>query len=186
MARAQTGTLTGFVRSLFIGFAILLAAGFAALGLALGESAVTPIAIAGGALLALFLAIAWLLLQRVARPLDRLALDVGIIARENPDHRLRLVPRHWLGRIAESIEAMRARLTGAEAHGARVLAEAQNQGAEQKRWLEAILLDLTEGIVVCNLQHQVLLYNQAAADLLGGTQRIRKRTGWPEGLNRRS
>ena len=55
---------------------------------ALGESAVTPIAIAGGVLLALFLAIAWLLLHRLARPLDRLALDVGIIARENPDHRL--------------------------------------------------------------------------------------------------
>jgi DNA polymerase-3 subunit epsilon len=72
--------------------------------------------------------------------------------------------------LAENIEAMRGRLMSAEAHGAQALAEAQNQGAEQKRWLEAILLDLTEGIVVCNLQHQVLLYNQAAADLLGGTQ----------------
>src|SRR5262249_59952138 len=62
------------------------------------------------------------------------------------------------------------RLTNAEAHGAQALADAQTRGAEQRRWLEAILLDLTEGIVVCNLQHQVLLYNQAAADLLGGTQ----------------
>ena len=85
MARGQTGPITGFVGSLFIGLAILLAAGFAALALALGEPAATPIAIAGGVLLAVFLAIAWLLLHRLARPLDRLALDVGIIARENPD-----------------------------------------------------------------------------------------------------
>src|SRR4029453_17979705 len=74
------------------------------------------------------------------------------------------------GRLTDSIEAVRARLTNVEIEGARALAEAQKQGADQKRWLEAILLDLTEGIVVCNLQHQVLLYNQAASDLLGETQ----------------
>ena len=170
MAGGLAGTLTGIIRSLLIAFAGLLAAGFAALALALGEPAVFPIAIAGGALLAIFIALAWLLLYRLTRPLDRLALDVRIIARENPGHRLGLVAHYWVGRLAESIEAMRGRLMSAEAHGAQALADAQNQGAEQKRWLEAILLDLTDGIVVCNLQHQVLLYNQAAADLLGGTQ----------------
>jgi DNA polymerase-3 subunit epsilon len=166
----RSGTLTGLIGSLLIGFAALLAAGFAALALALGEPAAGPIAITGGVLVALFLALVWLLLRRLARPLDRIALDMGIIAHENPSHRLGLGTHHWLGRLAEGIEAMRGRLTSAEVHGAQVLAEAQNRGAEQRRWLEAILLDLTEGIIVCNLQHQVLLYNQAAADLLGGTQ----------------
>ena len=168
--RGRTGTLTSILASLLLGFAALLAAGFVALGLTLGEPAAGAIAIAGGSLLVIFLALAWLFVHSLARPLDRLALDVRIIARENPSHRLALVPRHWLGRLAEGIEAMRARLTNAEAHGAQALADAQTRGAEQRRWLEAILLDLTEGIVVCNLQHQVLLYNQAAADLLGGTQ----------------
>src|SRR6266496_2037376 len=169
VAGGRAGTLTGIIRSLLIAFAGLLAAGFAALALALGEPAVFPIAIAGGALLAIFIALAWLLLYRLTRPLDRLALDVRIIARENPGHRLGLVAHYWVGRLAESIEAMRGRPMSAEAHGAQALADAQNQGAEQKRWLEAILLDLTDGIVVCNLQHQVLLYNEAAADLFGGT-----------------
>ncbi len=163
-------TVTGIVGALFIGFAVLLAAGFVALAVILGEAAAGPLAIAGGVLLAAFLALAGLILHRLARPLDRLALDVGIIAHENLGHRFGLGARHWLARLTQGIEAMRGRMTGAEAHGARALAEAQNQGAEQRRWLEAILLDLTDGIVVCNLQHQVLLYNQAAADLLGGTQ----------------
>jgi DNA polymerase-3 subunit epsilon len=172
VAGGQTGPLTARVGPLLIGFAVLLAAGLVALALAPGEPAAGPIAIAGAVLLAIFLALAWLLLYRVARPLDRLALDLGIIARENPRHRLGLVAPHWLGRIAEGVEAMRGRLTNAEAHGAQALVEAKNQGAEQRRWLEAILLDLTEGIIVCNLQHQILLYNQAAAELLGDTQSL--------------
>jgi DNA polymerase-3 subunit epsilon len=162
-------TVTGILGALLIGFAALLVGGFAALAFLL-EPAAPPIAIAGGVLLATFLALAGLVLQRLARPLDRLALDVGIVARENLGHRFGLGTGHWLGRLVGSIEAMRGRLASVEARGAQTLAEAQNEAAEQRRWLEAILLDLTEGIVVCNLQHQVLLYNQAAADLMGGTQ----------------
>src|SRR5262249_35034871 len=144
-----------------VAFAVSLAASFAALALSLGEPALQLIEITGCGLFAIFAALAWLLLDRLARPLDRLALDVEIIARENPAHRFGHGTRHWLGRLTERIEAVRARLTNVEIEGAKALAEAQKQGADQKRWLEAILLDLAEGIVVCNLQHQVLLYNQA-------------------------
>ena len=168
MPRDQT--VTGIVGALFVAFAASLVIGFAILAFTLGEGAAHPIATTGGVLLAIFLALAGLIVHRLARPLDRLSLDVGIVARENLGHRFALGTRHWLEKLTQGLDAMRARLTSAEARGAQTLAEAQNQGAEQKRWLEAILLDLTEGIVVCNLQHQVLLYNQAAAELLGGAQ----------------
>jgi DNA polymerase-3 subunit epsilon len=158
------------VGALLAGFAACFAAAFVALVLAVGEPASRPIEMAGGALFVAFIVLAGLILRRLARPLDRLALDVGIIARENPGHGLGLVTPHWLGQLTEGIEAIRGRLATAEASSAQALAEARRRGAEQKRWLEAILLDLTEGIVVCNLQHQVLLYNQPAADLLGATQ----------------
>ena len=170
MARERILAVTRLTGILLTGFAVLLAAAFAVLALSLGGPALRLIAIAGCVLLAMFAALAWLLLQRLAWPIDRLALDLEIIARENPAHRLGHGTRHWLRRLTTGIEAIRAQLTGAAAQSARVLAEVQSQGADQKRWLEAILLDLTEGIVVCNLQHQVLLYNQAAADLLGDTQ----------------
>jgi DNA polymerase-3 subunit epsilon len=163
-------SVTRLVGTLLAGFGVLIGAGFLALMVALGEAAIIPLAIAGAALMIAFLALAALIVRCLLRPLDRLALDVAIVGRENLDHRLRLGTDHWLGKLAAGIEALRARLTGAEARGASALAQAQGQGAEQRRWLEAILLDITEGIVVCNLQHQVLLYNQTAADLLGGTQ----------------
>lgn len=168
--RPEPQSLTTVIARLFIGLAAVLVAGLAALALALGEAALGPIAILGGALLAFVAALAWLFVGRLARPLDRLALDVRICARENAGHRLGIGTRRWLGRLTDGIEAMQARLASAQADGARALAEAQREGAEQKQWLEAILLDLSEGIVVCNLQHQVLLYNQTAIDLVGGTQ----------------
>lgn len=169
-ARTERRGVAKIVGALLAGFAACVAAAFVALVLAVGEPAWRPVAVAGGALLVAFMALAGLILHRLARPLDRLALDVEIIARENTGHGLGLGTRHWLGGLAAGIGAMRARLASAETSGAQALAEARRQGTEQKRWLEAILLDLTEGIVVCNLQHQVLLYNQPAADLLGGTQ----------------
>ena len=165
-------TVTGIVGALLIGFAASLVVGFVVLAFILGETAARPIIIIGAVLLGMFLTLAELILRRLARPLDRLALDVGIVARENLGHHFGLGTRHWLRGLTRGIEAMRSRLTSVEARGAQALAEAQNQGAEQKRWLEAILLDLTDGVVVCNLQHQVLLYNQAAAELLGGTQNL--------------
>jgi len=108
--REQTETVTSIAGLLLIGFAALLAAGFTALALILGEPAVRPIEIAGGVLLAVFIALAWLFLRRLARPLDRLALDVGIIARENPAHRFGHGTRHWLGRLTESIDRKSTRL----------------------------------------------------------------------------
>ena len=43
----------------------------------------------------------------------------------------------------------------------------------QKRRLEAILIDLTEGVIVCNRDHRILLYNEAARHILG----LREMTG---------
>lgn len=43
----------------------------------------------------------------------------------------------------------------------------------QKRRLEAILLDLTEGVIVCNRDHRIILYNESARRILG----LREMTG---------
>ncbi len=168
--RTEPRAVTAIVVPLLVGFAALAALEFAAVALVFGDVAWRPLAAGGVALLTLIAAVSWLFIRCLVRPLDRLALDLAIVARENPSYALAIGTRHWLGRLVESIEAMRTRLVSAELRGAQALSEAQQRATEQKRWLEAILLDLTEGIIVCNLQHQVLLYNQAAAEILGGTQ----------------
>ena len=70
-----------------------------------------------------------------------------------------------LGRLAMGIETLRGQIVEARQSTEAALAQATRRVDEQKRQLETILLDLSEGIVVCNMQHQVLLYNQIAAAL---------------------
>ena len=164
------GSVTAIVRRLIVAMAALVVAGQVALAFALGVDAAAPIAASGAALLAVIAAVAWLLHSRLARPLDRLALDLAIVVRDNPGHALRVGDRHWLKRIVDGLDTVRGRLADAEAQRVQAVAKVERRGEEQKRWLEAVLLDLTEGIIVCNLQHQVLLYNQVAAELLGDAQ----------------
>jgi len=156
---------TAFLGRLFAALAIVMAAATLGLLAALGQTAVPAVTISGGVVLAAVGAAAWFALSRLAQPLDRLALDLAIIARDNPRHPLRIDERSGLGRLAIGIEMLRRQIVGAQQSTAAALALATQRVDEQKRRLEAILLDLSEGIVVCNMQHQVLLYNQAAAAL---------------------
>lgn len=160
------GTTSTWLLRLWVALAFLVVAAMVTLALALSKSAAPTVGLAGAAILAGILAAACLLHVRLTRPLDRLGLDLLVIARDNPDHALRIGERHWLGRLAPAVALLRQRLQRAGQDAAAALAQATASAEEQKRRLEAILLDLSEGTIVCNLQHQVLLYNQAAAALV--------------------
>lgn len=161
-----TGNASTWLVRLWAALASVVVATMVALALALTRSAAPTVGLAAVAILAGVLAAACLLHARLARPLDRLALDLLVIARDNPDHALRVGERHWLGRLVSAVTILRQRLQRAAQDTATALTEATADAEEQKRRLEAILLDLSEGTVVCNLQHQILLYNQAAAALI--------------------
>jgi DNA polymerase-3 subunit epsilon len=138
---------------------------FAALG-----AAVVLAAYAGGwvaCLMAMALVLlAWALTERLlARPLDRLARDLMAAAHDDAHH----APRSrqaWAARLGAAGAALQSRLAAAEAERATALAATTARIEEQKRRLEAILLDLSEGVIVCGRDHQVLLFNQAAVDLV--------------------
>ena len=104
------------------------------------------------------------ILVLVARPVDQLARDLEIVARDNPHHVFRLPARHGLARLAATAEQLRARVAGGDAREQAARAVATAEIDRRQRQLEAILLELTEGVVVCDLSHRLLLYNQAAAD----------------------
>ncbi len=119
---------------------------------------------AGPAAVATLVLLAWLLAEyRLARPLDRLSRDLLVAARDDPRH----VPwprLAWAARLGEAATALQSRLAAAEAERVSALAAATARTEEQKRRLEAILLDLSHGVIVCGRDHHVLLFNQAAAD----------------------
>jgi DNA polymerase-3 subunit epsilon len=123
----------------------------------------------GGATLALVavLAAAWAFLdRRLAAPLRTLARDIEIAAHANPEHVIAPIARDYLAELAAAAAAMMRELADARRRAADTEAEASRRAGREKGQLEAILRDLNEGVIVCNLNHQVLLYNRRAHELL--------------------
>lgn len=113
----------------------------------------------GALWLAVFL---WLL-----APAERLAGEVQLAAETGaggkPD------PKGYpaLTALAEAARGLADRYAGARREVNETVAAATRRADEQRGRLEALLRDLTEGVIVCNLDHQVLLYNQMVVRILG-------------------
>jgi DNA polymerase III subunit epsilon len=119
-----------------------------------------------GGMLVLFSA-AWAVLHLwVVRPIRALTNEAETLALTQQKRGLLMPPRHALERLPRAVEQLAQKLAAAHAGTEEAIAGATQRAEEQKSWLEAILLDLTEGIIVCNLEHRILLYNQAAARIL--------------------
>ncbi len=106
------------------------------------------------------------------RPNERLAADVRLLAtpatplnttafnRVDPDDYPDLAP------LPEAVNALIDRITATQRELDRTVANSAESLAEQRDRLISILRNLEEGVLVCNLHHQVLLHNPAALHLL--------------------
>lgn len=129
------------------------------------------VVVAGGAAalgLGLAIALGWVsLLRRIADPVDALSRQAGTILHAATATPVEIPDPHGLGDLPRGIADMAAQLVEARRDSARATADATARIEEQKRRLAAILLDLSEGVIVCDEHHRILLYNQAAARILG-------------------
>ncbi len=129
----------------------------------------------GGVLLVLvLLVVCWRMLDReIFEALDHLSRDLKLAVQMHGDGPVRALH----GRAAApEMRALVATLSDELERARQAAAAAVTESAErveaQKSQLEAILLDLTEGMIVCNAAHQILLYNQEAVRLLSPDGRI--------------
>ncbi len=113
------------------------------------------------------LAVSWAFLDRaLVAPLLSLARGMQTATHANPDHEIDFTQAHALGELSGAVGAMAAELATARRNVDETVARATAGIEEQKSQLEAILHDLQEGVIVCNLNHQILLYNHRALELL--------------------
>ncbi|HWI15835.1 MAG TPA: exonuclease domain-containing protein [Burkholderiales bacterium] len=111
--------------------------------------------------LAVGLALAPLFRSYVVAPL-RLAQATRLIATANAAHRITTEASTEMRELAEAINLLAARYESAE-HEARTRIDAARRDVEQeKNRLAALMSELTHGVIVCNLEGSVLLYNNAA------------------------
>jgi len=122
---------------------------------------------AGAAGLVAGLAAMWGLTElRLLRRLRALAAEAQFLAEATRDTPLDLTATGPLTPLAEIVNRLAGRVVDAERDVTDRVAAATRRADETRRLLEGILRDLSEGVVVCSLDHRVLLYNQAALSIL--------------------
>ncbi len=162
---------------IFLFFALIGAAAFAAVVLAiwiaverLDAGALPHLVLAGGAALAVILGVTlWVWFkfdENVAQPLMQLGRDAQTVIHANPDHPINTQSAKYLGYIGPAARALAEALMQARQSVSSAVVEATQTAEAQKGQLAAVLRDLQEGIVICNLEHRILLYNRRAMQIL--------------------
>lgn len=100
------------------------------------------------------------------RALDVVERGADIISRTHAAHTLELPSTHLLGKLPQTIHSVGAELHKAKHEVTRALQTGAAREQEQKARLETVLKELNEGVLVCDGQGRVLLYNPAAVRIL--------------------
>ena len=140
-----------------------------------GLDALTPVelgvALLGAALVA-FGVSALVLRARIVLPLRQLAAETRFAAESGAGSALAPGGHPWLAPLPAAVAALASALAAGRRDHASAIEVATRCAAEQKNRLEIILRDLAEGVLICTLDHRVLLCNQAALGLLHGAGEI--------------
>lgn len=124
-------------------------------------------------LLTVALAIFWAIIDRdLFKPLDTLSRGSEIISTTNPAHKLELPESHMLGDIPEKLHKLGKELDKAKHEIAMALASGAAEMEQKKAWLETILKEIREGVVVCDMEGRILLYNTAAQRLFKNSEAL--------------
>lgn len=118
--------------------------------------------------------VTWLLLERLLmRPARKLSRGVrALLESRQADQEIILPRRHALGDLPHAVESLADALRKSRRETRKAMQSATAELSEQKTWLETILQGLSEGVLVCNRQHQIMLYNRAAVSILGHPEAI--------------
>jgi DNA polymerase III subunit epsilon len=111
----------------------------------------------------------WSLLDRTwLRPSLALAREIELLIHANARDRFAPLEAPGLGPLPAAIAALAERWRTGEARGRAALEEATARLREQQSRLEALLRDLSDGVIACTANRRILLFNHAALEILDG------------------
>ncbi len=124
-------------------------------------------------LLTAVIAVVWAYLDHaLAQPTAAIVRGIQTVMHANPDHRIEVPDLHQLGGLPRAVTDLVSQLARAENSVGEAIAKATEKVEQQKDQLGIILQDLHEGVLVCNLNHNILLYNNRALELLHITSEV--------------
>ena len=118
-------------------------------------------------LLVAVIAMVWAYLDyALGQPITAIVRGIQTVIHANPEHQIEIPDMHQLGGLPRAVIELVAQLGRAKGSVNDAIAKATEKVEEQKNQLGIILQDLHEGVVVCNHNHNILLYNNRALELL--------------------
>jgi len=123
--------------------------------------------IAGLVLFSLLLTALWILLDvALYRPLATLVRGTELMVRNNSGYEFDLPKRHLLGELPVALRELGSNLGKARREVSEAIATGARGVEEQKSQLEAVLQEISEGVIVCDDETRILLYNHSAMRIL--------------------
>jgi DNA polymerase-3 subunit epsilon len=198
MATAPSSSRTGLQSAslrlrIFLLFAALMAGALLALTAGLyfayarsnqDPSALNAVVIGGviaGFVILGLIAGVWLLFdENVAKPIERLAGELRARTHAHVQSELENPSARHLGDLAPAAAALTRHLNEARNELAEAIARETTRLAIEKERLVTLLADIPVGVLLCSADHQLVLYNGQALELLGEAN-----TGDAPGLNRK-
>lgn len=166
IAAACAGTLALLAIAASV-FGISLSAAERAVLRAMAAEAAPVLAYGTATLLVVVGAAARWLYRRYPLAARQLAEQTRVLLAANPDHRVAAGGAPEIGEVAASINQLAARYRQSESELDAKSAEARTRVEEERDRFAALMSELTEGVLVCNADGRILLYNARAAALLG-------------------
>ena len=118
-------------------------------------------------LLVAVIAVLWGYLDHaLAQPLAAVVRGIQTVVYANPEHSIEVGESHELGGLPAAVNDLVRKLSQARNTVEDAVARATQSLEQQKNQLAVILQDLSEGVIVCTLNHNILLYNSRALQLL--------------------
>ncbi|HSD42535.1 MAG TPA: exonuclease domain-containing protein [Burkholderiales bacterium] len=114
----------------------------------------------------------------------QLAEQTNVVLGANPDYRVAAAGGAEMAELAGAINRLAEAYRRAERDLDAKSAEARARVEEERNRLAALMSELSEGVLVCNAQGRILLYNERALALLGGGERGGRERHVPLGLGR--
>ena len=118
-------------------------------------------------------ALSWITLHlRFVKPMESLGREVETLTRLPKGRSLNLAEGNWLGELPRQVDGLLSAFERSRGETEQTVSRATNRIEEQKSRLEAILFDMSEGVIVCNLEHRILLYNESAVRVISEPQKL--------------
>ena len=101
-------------------------------------------------------------------PINKLAEETALIHSVNPSHRIRVEGGREVSRLVQIINEGADRFEELQKNVDQKIHLAKAETEEEKNVLAAIMSELPEGVLICNAEGQILLYNKQARQFLEG------------------